>query len=262
MFENLGEPADITAAAEEEGSNYKPDVEALQKYLVAQGYKTTDVVDGTVGEKTTEAIKALQAGAGLTVDGVVGPLTKAKILAPQFDADAHVALAEAAASAAPFKRGETVSWFLRDHPGYLKQPAVVEELTAAFAAWAPACGVSFEQAESADGAKIVISFDGMGDDAHIFDGPGGALAKTTHGNGGEGEGEGGGAPSLIRFDEDEKWLLQDDDAAGAFGAFRLLPVAVHEVRTLGTSEQPRYFHLNLLFLCAMGCRGVDTTAIS
>ena len=37
------------------------DAEALQKYLIANGYKTdTDVVDGIVGEKTTEAIKALQ----------------------------------------------------------------------------------------------------------------------------------------------------------------------------------------------------------
>jgi peptidoglycan hydrolase-like protein with peptidoglycan-binding domain len=36
------------------------DAEVLQKYLIANGYKTTDVVDGIVGEKTTEGIKALQ----------------------------------------------------------------------------------------------------------------------------------------------------------------------------------------------------------
>jgi len=30
------------------------------------------------------------------------------------------------------------------------------------------------------------------------------------------------------FDEEEKWLLQGDPMS--FGAFRLLPVAIHEVR--------------------------------
>ena len=163
-------------------------------------------------------VNVTQAAACLTVDGVVGPLTKAKIVAPQFDAIRHVQEEAAAApAAAPYKRGETVSWYLRDHPGYLKQPALVAELTAAFEAWSPACGVTFEQAESADDAKILIGFGGQqGDDAHIFDGPGGALAKTTY-----------GTPALIEFDEEEKWLLQGD--GGAFGAFRLLPVAMHEV---------------------------------
>ena len=80
FFENIVDPTDISA---ETVTSNVSDVEALQKYLVAMGYKSTEVVDGAVGDKTVEAIKALQAAAGLTVDGVVGPITKAKIVSPQ-----------------------------------------------------------------------------------------------------------------------------------------------------------------------------------
>ena len=79
-FENIVDPTDISAGAV---TSNVSDVEALQKYLVAMGYKSTEVVDGAVGDKTVEAIKALQTAAGLTVDGVVGPITKAKIVSPQ-----------------------------------------------------------------------------------------------------------------------------------------------------------------------------------
>ena len=102
MFETIVEPAEISSAEQqeageaEEGSSsssssisHAADVEALQRYLIALGYKTTDVVDGSVGDKTVEAIKAFQTAAGLAVDGVVGAVTKAKIVAPQFDSLAH-----------------------------------------------------------------------------------------------------------------------------------------------------------------------------
>jgi hypothetical protein len=102
IFETIVEPAEISSAEQqeageaEEGSSsssssisHAADVEALQRYLIALGYKTTDVVDGSVGDKTVEAIKAFQTAAGLAVDGVVGAVTKAKIVAPQFDSLAH-----------------------------------------------------------------------------------------------------------------------------------------------------------------------------
>ena len=104
-------------------------------------------------------VNVTQAAAGLTVDGVVGPLTKAKIVAPQFDAIRHVQEEAAAApAAAPYKRGETVSWYLRDHPGYLKQPALVaaglgvRDVLALDAAGARALGLSEEDARKVDEA--------------------------------------------------------------------------------------------------------------
>ena len=66
-----------------------------------------------------------------------------------------------------------------------------------------------------------IRFDGSeqsgetGRDA--FDGPGGELAQVDQ----------DGDTLLIRFDEEEKWLLQGEPEG--FGQFYLLPVAVHEV---------------------------------
>lgn len=227
-FNNIVEVTGISTQ-----SSYAPDVEALQKCLIAMGYKTTKVVDGVVGDKTTEAINAFQTANGLKVDGVVGPITKAKMVAPQFDNLAHMPGDEDTAIA-PYKHGDTVTWCLGSIPGYLKKPAVSEALAAAFAAWAPSCGLVFQNVEAEAGADIVIGFESQDDETgmHIFDGPGGALAKVVRATMG---GDTGSEPAFIMFDEQEKWLAEGD--ASAFGAFRLLPVAIHEVRH--NNAQPR-----------------------
>ena len=200
-----------------EGDNYTPDVEAMQRFLVSKGYKTTDAVDGAVGDATVAAIKAFQEAAGLVVDGIVGAKTKAKVVAPQFDSKKHTAAAEGA-ELPSFQRGDTVSWsVVGGLPGYLKKEASAE-LQAAFDAWTPACGVTFEQAE--EGGTVSITFGEQGDGSGIFDGPGGELAKAVLPGG-------GGTGLAMNFDEEEKWLLQSD--AAVFGAFKLLPVATHEV---------------------------------
>ena len=212
MFETA-EVGDVSG----EGDNYAPDVEAIQRFLVAKGYKTTDAVDGEVGDVTVAAIKAFQAAAGMVVDGVAGPKTKAQVVAPQFDSEKHTADAEEAAS---FQRGDHVTWsVIGGLPGYLKQEAASAELQAAFDAWTPACGVTFKQAE--EGGAVSITFGEQGDGSGVFDGPGGELAKAVLPE----VGAGGGL--AIIFDEEEKWLLQTDPAV--FGSFRLLPVAMHEV---------------------------------
>ena len=98
---------------------------------------------------------------------------------------------------------------MRDQPGYLKKPAVEEELTAALTAWAPACGLVFEKAKAEAGAKIVFGFHGQdGDATYIFDGPGGCLAQVVRAAE-KGAGDGNG-PDFIKFDEEEKWLLPGD----------------------------------------------------
>ena len=56
-----------------------PDVAALQGLLHARGlYGNT--LDGKFGEELDRAVRSFQAGHGLTVDGVVGPMTWGKLL--------------------------------------------------------------------------------------------------------------------------------------------------------------------------------------
>lgn len=56
---------------------YVPEIEQIQKLLVAAGYKI--VVDGIEGPETIAAVKAFQKAHGLTVDGIAGPLTIAAL---------------------------------------------------------------------------------------------------------------------------------------------------------------------------------------
>ncbi|NES79854.1 MULTISPECIES: peptidoglycan-binding protein [Okeania] len=54
------------------------DVEYLQIWLKAAGFRSL-VVDGIFGVATEEAVKNFQKSSGLTVDGIVGPQTWAKL---------------------------------------------------------------------------------------------------------------------------------------------------------------------------------------
>lgn len=54
------------------------DVTYLQQCLAAKGY-SVGAIDGIFGTRTREAVKAFQAENGLTVDGIVGPKTWAKL---------------------------------------------------------------------------------------------------------------------------------------------------------------------------------------
>jgi len=57
-----------------------PDVLALQRRLVELGYRPGPL-DGLYGPITESAVKAFQAAAGLVVDGIVGPRTRAALAA-------------------------------------------------------------------------------------------------------------------------------------------------------------------------------------
>jgi len=54
-------------------------VREIQTALANQGYKVT--VDGQFGPQTDRAVKAFQAQAGIKTDGIVGPVTWAKLKA-------------------------------------------------------------------------------------------------------------------------------------------------------------------------------------
>jgi peptidoglycan hydrolase-like protein with peptidoglycan-binding domain len=55
-----------------------PEVRRLQELLTGMGYNTGGI-DGIWGPRTTEAVKTFQSRAGLTPDGIAGPLTWAAI---------------------------------------------------------------------------------------------------------------------------------------------------------------------------------------
>ncbi|MGG3467493.1 N-acetylmuramoyl-L-alanine amidase [Neobacillus pocheonensis] len=56
------------------------DVKTLQEYLMKAGEKLPRYgADGDFGEETLQAVKSFQASHGLSVDGIVGPETKAKL---------------------------------------------------------------------------------------------------------------------------------------------------------------------------------------
>ena len=55
-------------------------VKTMQKMLIACGYSCGSAgADGSFGDKTLAAVKAFQKAAGLTVDGIYGPVTKAAL---------------------------------------------------------------------------------------------------------------------------------------------------------------------------------------
>ena len=238
-------------------SNDPDDVKALQNFLVRNGYKDSDVVDGQVGSLTDKAIKKFQQANDLKVDGIVGDRTKQRILGTQFDAGKHIEPVdiEVGGGAAPFPAGSTVFWRLAPYiPGYLSSRAVVAELQAAFEVWQRPSGLRFvftedNQPDASLAITISFSIDDETDDPsklpdklYKYDGPGRILAKAEKGK-------------SVVFDGEERWVLQDEIARriavedGSDVAdvtkpkeFCLLPVAVHEIgHVLGLvhSENPQ-----------------------
>ena len=128
----------------------------VQRELIARGLKVTDVVDGKIGNLkiTTEAIKRFKQAAGLVVDGIAGPKTKARLAQKGL---LHDAKTEGTAPAPPVHG--VVTWGLAEYtlPASLR-PAerARQELQLAFDTWGEPTGLRFESAADELNADVVI----------------------------------------------------------------------------------------------------------
>jgi peptidoglycan hydrolase-like protein with peptidoglycan-binding domain len=228
--------AELLAQGVKSGDEGDDDVKELQQMLM--GLDSTDpqtvggdfgVPDGNFGPMTEAAVKKMQRAAGLKGDGIVGPVTKARLTKVMTNDQPIDGSRLQASQARP------ISWTIDfdSVPAQLPKDKVTAEMGAAFAAWATAGGLNFVQADAGTSADVTISWAIQPGDDHKFDGPGGELARATS--------------SSITFDKDERWELEgaphpqrkfmDWDEM----YFRLLPVAIHEighVLGLGHSSNP------------------------
>lgn len=191
----------------------------LQKYLAQYGWYEGEV-DADFGPKTADAVKRFQEFFELEVDGIAGPITKGLAKRTRFDAKVDVSESEA-----NYQSGDEVRVWVGTTPGYMDREAALEEINIAFTTWGELVGVKFIRTEEREAADVQVMFtDQSRQNAFLFDGPGGVLAK--------------GEKDRLEFDASERWLTQGQDAKDL--QFFLLPVAIHEVgHVLGLEHSNR-----------------------
>ena len=155
------------------------------------------------------------------VDGVVGPITKQRLVTGNLS---HDQVHDSDAGGLQVHRRVTLRWHLDSDsvPSDLPARDVEAELAKAFSVWARPSGIRFVQAKTADEAQISIAFaDHSPKNAFLFDGPGGALAEASS--------------SAITFDETERWGLSSgrqkvrEPLTWDDQQFELLTIAIHEI---------------------------------
>lgn len=166
------------------------DVLELQRKLKTFGFDPGPI-DGAFGKKTLEAVKALQFAKSLTVDGQVGPKTKAalfikveekKVELPWLAiAEANIGVAEipgpknhpvivAAHKLAGLKgsqQTDTTAWCSSFHKYVYHEAGISLELLKPFKAWARDWMKFGEPCDFRKGATLVFERNGAGGDSHV-----------------------------------------------------------------------------------------------
>ena len=220
----------ITTPLDESSKSDSPTVVGetggLQDLLAKLGYYD-GAKDNVFGPKTTTAVKRFQEYAQLTPDGVVGPHTRGVLGSSRNDLSPDVVNDGAEVPQSVYSRGQTVTYSVGSPPGYLVTTAVEEEVAGAFAQWAVATGIVFQQA--GEGVKnavdIHLSWSSLSPrSGRRFDGPGGLLAEAT--------------AKTVTLDYQEVWRLQGEPAG--VGDFFIYPVVLHEIgHALGLTHSSR-----------------------
>ena len=91
-------------------------------------------MDGNFSSKTKEALETFQDDAGLKVDGLAGPKTKATVLQARLD---NMTMLEDVKGDSPYNAGDTVKYWVGRQPGYLPRDDVLADIDAALNSWAP-----------------------------------------------------------------------------------------------------------------------------
>ncbi|XP_063226236.1 matrix metalloproteinase-2 isoform X2 [Bacillus rossius redtenbacheri] len=204
----------------------------VQNYLMNFGYlPQSDLETGNLRteDQLRNAIKDLQAFASLNATGELDEATKKLLSTPR------CGLPDIAPSPYRSKRftlqGQKwhhtdLTWSLRTQTFRALEPGYVRaELDRALSVWSQHSKLTFREVNS-DRADILVYFQrGYHGDGYPFDGPGQILAHAFF----PGTGRGGDA----HFDEEENWLLHDQEEEGT----NLFAVAAHEFgHSLGLSH--------------------------
>ena len=215
-------------------SAFDSHVQQLQKVLAKFGYDTGEI-DGIFGTQTESAVTTFQNLAGLTSDGVVGPITKRQLVAPLNDGVPHTS---GGGDKQVFPPGSTVKYFIGPTTAGLNDSQFAGVIASCLSQWAAVTSLNFEPIDNRSDAMLTILFgtasEGDSDLLH-FDGPGGELARCID--------------TTVTFDSSERydstkilsssvimcltfsfysWALRADQCSSS-DHFNIEAVALHEI---------------------------------
>jgi N-acetylmuramoyl-L-alanine amidase len=111
-------------STKETSTSTSGDVKSLQQKLIKAGYKLPKYgADGSLGDETVQAVKQFQKDNGLTVDGIAGPKTLAKL---------DAVLTSSSKVYHTVKKGDTVSSIAKKHKVSLATIKLLNKLDAKF----------------------------------------------------------------------------------------------------------------------------------
>lgn len=208
------------------------DVAHLQDILQSFGYLSNNYQSGVVCNRTLRAIKRFQRFFNLKVDGIVGPITKGKLLerrcgVPDFSPNITATSESFVLRGCKYNKRLLTYAFVNgsgDLPGQREHDIVRQ----AFDAWQEVCGLTFEEVSLSDSPDFSIAWrSGHHGDGNGFDGPSNTLAHAFFP-----PPCGGSHAGAMHFDEAETWT-----EAGDVSGIVLLQVAIHEIgHLLGLSH--------------------------
>jgi hypothetical protein len=243
-----GDPSRTIAKAQKVVDDH--DVKVLQRFLIKQGLKSTNVVDGYFGDETTYAVKRLQTAAGIKATGICNSETKRALLRwglHDFDGiggltkrgplgEIHDPVMAKKGEQIPLEWSMTWTIDKMSVPAHLPFDVVKSELIDAFDVWSSPAKVKFVYVEKDTMPQMSVSWANRSPfNQSIYNGPGGALVKAT--------------VTSITFDSSEKWEtrgvshnLRQLEYFDPWDFFQVKPVAIHAMGHalgLNNSEHPQ-----------------------